>query len=142
MSEKLNYEKLFLTGLELEQKFDYYFLGVIIAILSFSIQSFEPDKVYSCKLILFVSWSLLFISLLAGFYRLERIKMMIHYDTNRMYKIQYENYSPNSDVVTQYFDKSKNVSDKALSSYKVEKWSFIIAILGFLTFKIINMQIG
>ena len=138
MNEKLTFEKLYITKLESQQKFEYYFLGVIIALLSFSVQVYNPENNYNFQILVFIVWGFLLISLLSGFYRLERIQMILHYDTDRMYFIQYKNQNSESKIIKEFYKKSKEVSNKALTAYKIEKWSFIFAIIIYLVFKIIN----
>jgi len=60
MSDQLNFEKMFSASRDFQQKYEYYFLGVIIALLSLSIQTFNPTSTPKFIFLINMVWLLLF----------------------------------------------------------------------------------
>lgn len=139
MDDQLNFANMFSAGRESIQKFDYYFLGVIIALLSLSIQTFNPLVTPKFIFLINIVWILLLVSMLSGFRRLEKIQLINHYDTRRIYEMEYEGEVANSLRIKKYYELSDELNKKSVYLYKIEKWSFIAALLVYLVFKLLNI---
>ena len=72
MNEDYSYKEAFIHHRDSQNKFDYYFLGVILAALSLSIQTYDSTKEPNDTLLIIISWVLFLFSFLAGFFRQER----------------------------------------------------------------------
>lgn len=68
MSEDNGYKDAFNFHRSVQNKFEYFFLGVILASLSLSVQSFNPALENHQVFLIFLSWLLFLISFLAGFF--------------------------------------------------------------------------
>ncbi len=149
------------------QKFDYFFLGIIVASLSFSVQTFSV-KCSVAPLFIYVAWGLLIISFLSGFYRIERINMASYSDSictgilndikifenafkdGKDVKASTENNiikcSQIPDAITSLKEKYSRQkkylardNKRSEIAYQFEKWSFLLSMLFHIIFKIKNM---
>jgi hypothetical protein len=141
MEEKLNFESLFAYGREYQTKFDYYFLGIIVSLLALSIQTFNPDENTNLVFLIIISWVLLIISMLAGFFRFERIQVSNHLETQKAYKVQYEGLNPYSEPIKSFHDLINKNGKKALLFYKTEKRCFFAAVLFYFLFKVLSIYL-
>lgn len=121
-------------------KFDYFILAVILALLSLSIQTFNPDTEIVCVYLIYVFWFLLLISLLSGFYRQERNILFLADETDKIYAIQYQNKTEDSKHVKGANESLKKNERKALISYHIQRWTFVLALIIYIIFKIVNYE--
>ena len=166
MAEEYGYIQAFKYYRQSQTKFDYFFIGVILASFSLSIQLKLPEEI--CSIYLLIStWSLLLISLLSGLFRIERINMFLRVEADKLsffqkkknienaklqgqpiYKTSTEIWKP--DELTNEISKLDNMlessenfikkfNDHSLKAYQVQKWCFIFALFSFALFRVTNM---
>jgi len=87
MPEEYGYIQAFKYYRQTQTKFDYFFLGVILATLSLSLQIKTNEEMCSFYLLI-LSWSLLLTSLLSGLFRIERINMFLRVETDKLSFLQ------------------------------------------------------
>ena len=166
MSESYSYKDAFIHHRNSQNKFDYFFLGVILASLSLSIQSYSTKSETIYPIIIIVSWTLFLISFLAGFFRQERLNLSYMIEAERIpqkeRKSMFEKadrgeiilqVSPNEEWSNAEIKKSlENVNDilsisdsyiskynkHTLIAYQIQKWSFFYAALLYVLFKSVN----
>lgn len=152
---------------ESQKKYDYYFLAVILTLLSLSIQSYKPSDFTEYNWLIAIVWSLLLISFLFGMYRQERINLHLFNETEESWVnselegiekainnateiIKSTGESWTAQEIRQERDKFKKMIDianenmskfgkQAITAYRIQKWSFIISILLYSFLKIVNM---
>lgn len=162
------YFELVKSQRESQKKYDYYFIGVILTLLSLSIQSYKSgDFQHFCYIIIFV-WILLLISFLAGMYRQERINMTLLNEAEQTWmrdelegieqainnateikKSTGEKWTPQE--IRRERDKFKKMIDKindsitklekkAITAYNVQKWTFVVSLILYSVLKILNYK--
>lgn len=168
MAASYTYEEAIKSQRESQKKFDYFFLGVVLALLGFSVESFDPSPHDKCIWLVPLGWSFLIISLLAGLYRQECINFFLY---NEVGKIQHgssaelfkraaegketivkdEHYTPWSpEEIKQknnLYEETMGILDsridkmnkRALYGYKVNKWAFVLGIYCLVSFKILKV---
>ena len=159
MSQKYSYIESFLEYKKSLNKFDYFFLGVILGLLSLSIQTFKYTKETDSVYLIIITWILLLIGFISGFFRQERINMLMRVETDRLsffsqkdifqkakdgeiqlYLTPEEIWSP-EEIANQLskFEKINALSDDFIDVYKkhsqtaynIQKWSFFLALIIF-----------
>lgn len=110
-----------------QSKFDYFFLAVIIGLLSLSIQSYDISEDYHSNYLVIGTWILLLISFFSGF--LKEISMIKF----RQVDLQ---RSANEDLASKYLNTYNKVINK---SFKIQITSFYFAIIFYGLFKISNI---
>jgi hypothetical protein len=166
MSNKYGYTESLNAGRELQRKFDYFFLGVIVATLSIGIQTkfsvCDPNRWF-----LFSSWGLWALSFLSGFFRQERTVQVLSLETTEMiYKPSQELYKKAQegqvkmvkdnkipwtndelkaeirklDELVQFLNvkKSKHIK-AALIAYHVTKWTYFIGVALYIFYRAVNV---
>ncbi len=127
MSDKNEYIEMFLELRKSQEKFNYYFLGIIIGLLSLSIQTFDPKILYHSIYLMIITWMLLLVSFSAGFF----------YETQSLkFKKADLTKSSNKNLADQYLKTYQNFMVKA---HKYQIFSFFLAIVVFALFKITNI---
>lgn len=152
---------------ESQKKFDYYFLAVILTLLSLSIQSYKPGDFVSLNYVIAFVWVLLLISFLTGMYRQERINISLFNEAEKTWmsnelegiekainnsteivKSTGEHWTPQE--IRQERDKFKRLIDKvnnnisksdkhAISAYNIQKWTFVVSLILYAILKIISI---
>lgn len=152
---------------ESQKKYDYYFLAVILTLLSLSIQSYKPSDFENFTCIIVLVWVLLLISFLAGMYRQERINISLFNEAEKTWssdelagiehainndteiiKSTGEQWTPQE--IRQERDKFKRLIDKAnenisksdkraITAYNIQKWAFVVSLILYSVLKIINI---
>ena len=165
-----NYTDAFKTARESQSKYDYFFLGVTLGVLSLSIQTFKPDESFRLPILMIVSWILWLASFLAGLFRQERINMFLRTEADflrfkprqdillkaksgeqTIYK------SPDSLWTSEEVDKELADANDVLSmtesykqkhnrsatiAYPIQKWSFVGGLVLYAAFRIVNLFWG
>jgi len=167
MSEEYNYIDAMITHREAQRKYDFFFLGVTAAALSLSIQTFSAYETNHHPVFGIISWILLLISFLSGMFRQERILQFLYIETDFLkYKGQagiierakmandeiYKNYKElwSVDDIDKELEKLKGIVASADThkkrtlgrvniAYKIQKWSFVLGLIVYLVFAIINI---
>ena len=152
---------------ESQKKYDYYFLAVILTLLSLSIQSYKPSDFVNFTYIIAFVWGLLLVSFLAGMYRQERINISLLNEAEGIWLSDelagVELASKNDTVITkstgekwtaqeiqQESEKFKSLIDKvnenisksnksAITAYNIQKWSFVVSLILYSMLKITNI---
>jgi len=163
--ENIYYEAVKATR-DSQRKFDYFFLGVCLALVSLSVQTHETTSPNSHIYLLIISWTLLIVSFLSGMYRQEAINTFLRIEADLMpeqeildrfnqYKtldqtiIKPDGQEWTSDEIDEVRLKKKiaierantlmgKKADRGLWAYRFQKWSFVMAIIFYMLFKIIN----
>lgn len=165
MSNEYGYTESLNAGRELQRKFDYFFLGVIVATLSIGIQTkfsvLDPNK-----WLLFLSWGLWSLSFVAGFFRQERTVHVLSLETTEMiYKPNHELYKKAQegharivkandepwtkeeltaeirklDELMQFLNEKKRGHVKAsLIAYHVTKWSYFVGVTAYIIYRALS----
>lgn len=150
-----------------QKKYDYYFLAVILTLLSLSIQSYNPADFINYRWLIAVVWILLLISFLAGMYRQEKINIHLFNEAEKTWmsdeltgikqainnateivKSTGEQYTPQE--IRQERDKFKRLINKAneimsksgkraITAYNIQKGSFVVSLILYSILKIINI---
>ncbi len=110
-----------------QEKFDYYFLGIIIGLLSLSIQKFDPTISYQSYYLIIGTWISLLFSFSAGFFRLTQ--------TLRFKQVDLEK-DKNKKLAKKYL---KTYYDNIIDTYKIQVPSFFLALYSYALFKITNI---
>ena len=167
MDQNYGYIKSFLEYRKSQNKFDYFFLGIILGLLSLSIQTFKYTKETNSVYLIIMTWVLLLIGFISGFFRQERINMLMRVETDRLsFSSQKDvfqkakdgeillNLSPEEmwnpeDISNQLskLEKINALSDDFIDVYKkhsqtaynIQKWSFFLSLITFALFKITNI---
>lgn len=149
---------------ESQKKYDYYFLAVILTLLSLSIGSYKPSDFENWNYIIVLVWILLLISFLAGMYRQERINISLYNEAeqtwlhdelagiehaiNNATEVIGEQWTPQK--IRQERDKFKKLIDeinenmsesekRAFTAYKIQKWGFVLSLILYSILKVINI---
>jgi hypothetical protein len=141
MEEKFSYLGALKNFREAQKKFDYFFLGITLAFLSLSVQSFQINNDNHFNYLIIVAWIFLLVSFLCGFYRLEKMILIFSAETDIRESIEIKKKSSDSDYFKKgykYLDKTNKKSEIA---YKIQKWCFIASLFVFVLFKSINILI-
>ena len=169
MSNEYGYTESLNAGRELQRRFDYFFLGVIVATLSIGIQT----RFSGCdplKWLLFLSWGLWALSFIAGFFRQERTVHVLSLETTEMiykpshelYKKAYEgqaqivknNKDPwtkeelnaeiqKLDELMQFLSAKKGTHLKAsLIAYHITKWSYFVGVVVYIVYRSLSNSVG
>lgn len=167
MPEQFGYIESFKATREAQQKFDYFYLGVVLATLALSIQTFSTTPIHCYRYLLLVSWGLWLVSFVAGFFRIERTLGFLSIETSYLqYKAQQDNFSKALSGEIQVFkalkeswstdelkeelgkiDSILELSDKLKKArikhtriaYQISKWSYFIGIVSYVLFRGINL---
>lgn len=167
MADDFGYTESFKSAREAQQKFDYYFLGVVLATLSLSIQTNISAETIVCKNLLIASWIFWIISLVAGFVRQERTISVLSLETRSLadkprrdvfdqakkgqqiiLKSATEQWSQEEikkelDNLNHIIDSSDKLKDKrakhALVAYHIVKWSYFIGVVCYVVFRTLNI---
>lgn len=113
-----------------QNKFDYFFLGVVVGTLALSIQTFDINVEHNSFYLIVLTWLFLIISFLAGIFRQEKILQHL-----RIQAIKPKEPKP-ADLSKVFLQKFANEAENA---YKLFKWSFFFAIITFALFKVTNV---
>jgi len=152
MPEEYGYIQAFKYYRQTQTKFDYFFLGVILATLSLSLQIKTNEEMCSFYLLI-LSWSLLLTSLLSGLFRIERINMFLRVETDKLSFLQKKSNIENAKLQDQPILKTSTeiwkpeeltneisridsvlassenyiikFNDHSLQAYQIQKWCFI-----------------
>ncbi len=166
MAEEYGYIQAFKHSRQYQTKFEYFFIGVILASLSLSVQLKFPEDIYSVYLLI-STWSLLLISFLSGLFRFERINMYFRIEADKLSFHQKKKNIENANLQDQTLYKTsttiwrpdelineisrldnllessenfiKTFNNQSLIAYQVQKWCFIYAIFSFALFRITNL---
>lgn len=166
MAEEYSYKEAFLHHRNAQNKFDYFFLGVVLAALSISIQSFNPTETNHFTYLLFASWLLMLFSFLAGFFRQERLNMAYRVEVDRINQASRKNTLENAqkgiytlqnpdrsfwneDSIKKNLDNANSIlslaesylkkyDNQSIWAYQLQKWFFFFAVLLYIIFKIAN----
>ena len=169
MSNEYGYTESLNAGRELQRRFDYFFLGVIVATLSIGIQT-KFSTTDPNKWLLFLSWTLWSVSFLSGFFRQERTVHVLSLETTEMiYKPSKELYKkaqegqaqivrPGSEPWTKdelsaeirkldelmlFLDQKKRRGLKAaLIAYHITKWSYFVGIALYVLYRMLSSYAG
>lgn len=164
---KYDYTDAFKTARESQTKYDYFFLGVTLGVLSLSIQTFKPDESLRLPILVVCSWVLWLVSFLAGLFRQERINMFLRTEAGFLkFKPRQEILlkaqsgeqtiykSPDSlwtseeidqelaevnDAVSMAESYKKKHNRHAFIAYSIQKWSFVSGLLLYAGFRIMNL---
>ena len=167
MSNEYGYVESLNAGRELQRKFDYFFLGVIVATLSIGIQTHSSAN-DSYRYLLFGSWGLWSLSFIAGFFRQERTVHVISLETTEMiYKPSHEFYMKAEegkakavkdnnvpwtkeelkaevrklDELMRFLGAKKNRRMKeALIAYHVTKWSYFLGVIIYIVYRSLSFS--
>ncbi len=166
MTEEYGYIQAFKSYRQAQTKFDYFFLGVILATLSLSLQIKTNEEM--CSFYLLIStWLLLLISLSSGLFRIERINMFLRVEADKLsflqkktnidnaklqgaqiFKTSSEIWKPDEltneisklDGIITSSENFINIFNKhTLCAYQIQKWCFIYAIFSFVLFRVTNI---
>ncbi len=152
---------------ESQKKYDYYFLAVILTLLTLSIQNYKPGDFVNYNYLIVVVWLLLLISFLIGMFRQERINIHLRNEAEKTWVsselVGIEKSINNSEIIRkstgeqwtsqgmhQERDKFKRLMDianenisksskMALSAYGIQKWSFVISLILYAFLRIVNL---
>lgn len=119
-------------------KYDYFFLAVTVTLLSLSIQTFSPNESKEFLFLIYSAWGLLLISFLFGIYKQEKIILFLGDESDIIYARQYQRKTEESKYIkggNQALDKTNKYITVA---YHIQKWSFVLAIISYIFFKILN----
>ena len=167
MANEFGYIDSMKAAREAQQKFDYFFLGVILATLSLSIQAHFSSSTTVHNYLLFLSWFLWLLSFLAGFFRQERTVSVLTLETG------YLSYKPKRDLFAQAKESEQPIyrsatetwsmdeikkelgslneileysevlkkkrSKQALVAYRVTKWSYFLGVISFIIYRVLNI---
>ena len=168
MAESYGYVDSFKAHRESQNKFEYFFLAVILGILSISVQSFNPTNMMHSNWLMLGTWLLLIVSFLSGFFIRERTNMVTYIETEKLGQINRQapfiqslqpggipllkpDGTPWSIEDTQGKISEFNIllssadrimkfhEDHLLKAYQIQKWCFLFAIVMFGLYKISNM---
>ena len=166
MSDEYGYIQAFKYYRQTQTKFDYFFIGIILASLSLSLQIKTNEEI--CSLYLLIStWSLLLVSLLSGLFRIERVNMFLRVEADKLSflqkkinfekaKLQGQPIFKTSTVIWEPEEITNEISkldgiltssenfintfnDHTLRAYQIQKWCFIFAVFSFALFRITNI---
>lgn len=163
-----SYFELVKSQRESQKKYDYYFLGVILALLSLSIQSYKPSDFQHFSFIIVFVWILLLISFLAGMYRQERINMTLLNEADQTWmkdelagieqainnateitKSTGEKWTPQEirrerdkfkEMIDKINDSITKLEKKAITAYNIQKWAFVLSLILYSVLKILNYK--
>lgn len=166
MSEEYSYKDAFIHHRNSQNKFDYFFLGVILASLSLSIQSYNNSQETIYPILIIISWVLFLFSFLSGFFRQERLNLSYMIEAEKIPQKNRKSLFQKADqgeIILQVsadeeWSKSEiqknleNVNDilsiadsylnkynkQTLTAYQIQKWSFFYAVLFYILFKVAN----
>lgn len=166
MSDKYGYIDAFKYYRQSQTKYDYFFIGVILATLSLSVQIKFPESTHSIYLQI-ITWFSLLISFLSGLFRLERINMFLRVEADKLgftrtrdnienarsagqpvYSSSTEIWEPESltnevSNLNSILDSSKNFikkyNNQSQIAYQIQKWFFVFAIFSYMMFRITNI---
>ena len=110
-----------------QERFDYYFLGIIIGLLSLSIQTFDPTNSYQSYYLIVGTWVLLLFSFSVGFFGLTQ--------TLRFKRVDLEK-DHNKKLAEKYLNKYYSY---IIKNYKYQVPSFFLALFCYALFKITNI---
>ena len=157
MREEYSYKDALTHHHSSQRKFDYFFLGVIIAALSLSIQSFDSSVEYNNTFLIIISWIFFLVSFLAGFFRQERLNLYYVIEAVRMseqktkydienaikYEEQKEKFKNRlteiTNIIRIYDSLSESYEKHTNLAYQIQKWSFFYASFFYILFKISNI---
>ena len=167
MAEEYGYVESFKATREAQQKFDYFYLGIVLATLALSIQTYSSTPTYCYRSLLIQSWGLWLASFIAGFFRIERTVSFFSVETSYLqYKQKYDVFSkaqagqmqlmkePNSpwtekelkeeltkmDDLLQFSDRLKKRRVKqARIAYQISKWMYFLGIISYVVFRAVNL---
>lgn len=166
MPEEYGYVQAFKYYRQTQTKFDYFFIGVILASLSLSLQIKTNEEMCSFYLLI-LTWSLFLTSLLSGLFRIERVNMFLRVETDKLSFLQKKSNIENAKLQGQQIFKTsteiwqpdeltneiskldgvlassenyiKKFNVHSLRAYQVQKWCFIFAIFSFALFRVTNI---
>ncbi|RIK67580.1 hypothetical protein DCC62_24710 [candidate division KSB1 bacterium] len=164
--QEYGYTQAFLAQRDAQRKFDYYFLGVTLALLTLSIQTFNASIATKHVQLMIFTWLALLISFLSGLYRQEMNSLFFKNEAIRMqYEPKLESLRKIVEKGEALFDSSmkpwslediskeintlRSIVDSASSrqdkyntraniAYGIHKWFFVLAILSFVLYKVVN----
>ncbi len=110
-----------------QSKFDYFFLAVIIGLLSLSIQSYNISEGYHSNYLVIGTWILLLISFFSGFLKEISIIKFRQIDLQR---------KANEELASKYLNTYNKVVNR---SFKIQFTSFYFAIIFYGLFKVSNI---
>lgn len=124
------------------EKFDYFILGIILALFSLSLQTFNPKPETAYVWFVYIFWFFLIISFSIGIVRQIRINLFLGADVDRLNII--ENYEkPNKKNLVKKTELLMRKDSKIVSClYVIHLISFGLALLIYMAFKIINSEIA
>jgi len=167
MNKEYGYTEAFLNYRSFQNKFDYFFLGVILASLSLSVQAFDSKTDTGSFHLLLITWFLLLISFLAGFFRQERISIAYKIEVDELRIKSRKDFFEQANLEPQIVSKPSGsvwtkeeitnelsrlnefllVADKYFKeiishsnkAYQVQKWSYFYAVLFYIFYKVTNV---
>lgn len=167
MSEEYGYTEAFKAQREAQSKFDYFFIGVTLVALSLSIETFKAENSIHPYLMI-LTWFLLLTSFLAGIYRQERITTFLAAEAEyKRIKAELDVFekahqkgeklrSETSGMIItptqlpkiidwlkersaeQDKYRKKDITRTSIA-YRIQKWTFILAIISYMFFRLINL---
>ncbi len=167
MSATYTYLDAFKDYRESQKKYDYFFLGVILASLSLSVQMIDLPSSNPLRALALLSWGLFFLSFLSGMFRQERLLRFYRIEADKIkYSTRKEQFvlglagqaiiesAPNvvwtaaemTDQVAK-LDYAIDLAKKYLGrdqqvtsySYAIQKWCYVAAMVGLIIIKFCDL---
>jgi len=135
VDNELSYIKWLKSYKEGHKKFNYYLLGVSLAALSLSVQAFESQPQNSSDFLMIIVWILLLLSVLCGFYRLEKIVLAELIEVDILEEIEVNKRNASSKPVDSKYKVLDKIDKKMITTYQIQKWSLLLALVVFVVYK-------
>ncbi len=127
MTDKKNYIERTLDQRRSSEKFDYYFLGLIVGLLSLSIYGLKPNLGLKSIYLLIVAWISLIISGAMGFLRLQLVLILKNVDLSK---------EDNPLLAKKYNVELNKINERY---YKHQIRFFYLGIVFYITFRLTNV---
>lgn len=170
MSEESGYIDAVRNARESQRKYDYFLMGITLALLSLSLQAFKSSADTSFSYLIIIHWILLLVSFLAGMVRQEKINTIQIVEADLipeqhlldLFKQSRDRAQPmaknatgelwtpdevakvieNKEQMLKIGDKIQKKSGKiGVIAYRIQKWLFVLGLAAYMLLKILNIYI-
>ena len=130
----MNYNEIVKVVNEQNWKFTQLIIGLSVGIIAFSLQGLSNTIESKTVYLMFISWGSFFVSFIIGLVRLHHLQSV----TTRN---AYESFQKEAKKENVLIDENRlrNTNKKSALLYRTMMFFFIVGILSFAIFKIINM---
>ncbi len=131
------YKEFLLKQREAQSKFDYFFLGLCLAFLAITFQTYKKSTDISYDYLILITWVLMLLSIFSGLYRQRRVYVLMEKEAD---KIKYTDQLELDLDLKEFFKTAIGKDqEKLVISGRIQLWSSGFSFLIYLIYQLTNI---